>query len=248
MKVINKIYHFIVDVKIPTLAGSLCFFILLNGGSYLFLFVSLSSYFFIDFIPVLKQNLAEGLFKDIILYLFEHNSNLSISIFLFGSSIYSSSSLYYHFMHICELLTKRSVDGRISKRVQSLLLVPSVLILSFLMIILLSFLHLYIGYFSYLFLLLFLFLCILFLNKLILKDYTFKRIRKGVIFSFLYIILFSIFFLIYLKLFSNFKIVYGILSFFIIFMFYIYCITIGILIGIYMNCKNLEVSKFLFQP
>lgn len=242
MKVIRKIYHFVVDMKIPTLAGSLCFFLLLNGGSYLFLFVSLSSYFFIDLLPFLKSHLEEGLLKDVVLYLFEHNANLSISLFLLGSSIYSSSSLYYHFLQISELITKQPVDNRLGKRLQALILVPLVLIALFLMMSLLSVIQMTFGGIAYLFFIVFTFLFIYFLNKLVLRKYPFKRLLKGVLFSFLYVFVFSFFFVLYLNVFSDFKIVYGLLSFIIILLFYLYNIIIGILLGIYVNCKNLEVS------
>ena len=81
MRLVSKIYHFVVDPKIPTLSGALCFFLLLNGGSYLFLFVSISSFFFIDYTQYINS-LSDGIVKDIILYLLQYNSNLSISIFL----------------------------------------------------------------------------------------------------------------------------------------------------------------------
>ncbi len=247
MKLIKKIYHFVVDAKIPTLSGSICFFLLLNGGSYLFLFVSLSSYFFIDLFPYLETHLEPSLFKDIVLYLFEHNSNLSISIFLLISSIYSSSSLYYHFMHVCEVITKQPVDDRFGKRIQALVLVPVVLFLLFLSLGLLSIVQMLLGNITYLFFILISFLFIFLLNKIALRRYPFQRLKKGIIFSFLYLFFFSFFFVLYLKVFSNFKIVYGLLSFIIIFLFYLYSIIIGIFIGIYINCKNLEVSSFLFE-
>lgn len=247
MKLIKKIYHFIVDAKIPTLSGSVCFFLLLNGGSYFFLFVSLSSYFLIDLYPYLEEHLEASLFKDVVLYLFEHNANLSISLFLLISSIYSSSSLYYHFMHVCELITKQPVDNRFSKRLQALVLVPLVLLSAFQFIGLLSVIQMLWGDITYLFFMTFILLFIYLLNKIALRRYSVKRLWKGIVFSFLYAVVFSFFFILYLKNFSNFKIVYGLLSFIIIFLFYLYSITIGIFIGIYMNCKNLEVSQFLFE-
>jgi hypothetical protein len=50
--------------------------------------------------------------------------------------------------------------------------------------------------------------------------------------------LFSIGFIAYIRMFSNFKIIYGVLSFVFVFCFYIYSICIGFLIGICINNKN----------
>lgn len=247
MRLIRKIYHLIVDIKIPTLSGGLCFFILINGGSYLFLFVSLFAYFPIDFMDIINTYLKDGVFKEIIVYLFLHNANLSTSLFLLGTSVYSSSSLYYHFMHSCELITKQPIDNRISKRIQALILVPLMLVLIFTLTISIYLLFLIAGNITYVLLIPILFIFLLFLNKLALRGYSFNRIYRGVVFSFLYIVIFTILFIAYLMLYSNFKIVYGILSFFIVFLFYLYIVIIGVLIGIYINCKNLEVFNFVFD-
>ena len=66
MEKIKRIYHFIIDSKIPSLSGALCFFILLNGGSFLFLFVSMSNYLK-NFLPVLEINLKDGELKDLLI-------------------------------------------------------------------------------------------------------------------------------------------------------------------------------------
>lgn len=247
MRLIIKIYHLIVDIKIPTLSGGLCFFILINGGSYLFLFVSLFSYFPIDVLDIINTYLKDGIFKEIIVYLFLHNANLSTSLFLLATSIYSSSSLYYHFMHSCELITKKPIDNRIGKRIQSLILVPLMLLLVFILTISIYMLFLMVGSITYILLIPVLFLFLLFLNRIALRGYSLKRIYKGALFSFLYIVIFTVLFIIYLMLYSDFKIVYGILSFFIVFLFYLYIVIIGVLIGIYINCKNLEVFNFVFD-
>jgi len=247
MSRITKIYHLVVGTKIPTLSGALCFFILLNGGSYLFLFVSLFSYFPLNVMDVLNSYIVDGLLKEILIYLFEHHSNLSSSIILLATSIYSSSSLYYHFLEACELITKQPVDNRFGKRIQALILVPLMLLLVFIITIGIYILRITLGNAIYILMLLIILLFIYLLNRIALRGYSIKKLTKGVLFSFLYIIIFSGLFLVYLNIFSNFKIVYGILSFFIVFLFYLYIAIIGILVGIYLNCKNIEVSNFLFD-
>ena len=73
------------------------------------------------------------------------------------------------------------------------------------------------------------------INIIAIKEYNIKKIYKGYLFSFVYTIIFTVGFIIYLRLFSNFKIIYGVLSFIFIFCFYIYSICIGLLVGICIN-------------
>ena len=222
---IKRIYHLIVDAKIPTMAGALAFFLFVNGGSYLFLFVTLSMYLPFDLNIIINEGISDGLLRDFLLYLVNHSANLNYSIFLIITSIYSSSSLYYHFMHIGEQLSKTPQEHKISKRVRALALVFLFLVLISLIIIAMLFIMLYIG------------------NVLIF--HTNKKIMKGVLFSLAYVVLFTILFVVYLSYFSNLKVVYGVFSSLIVFMFYIYILCIGVLLGIYVNSKNLDVFRLL---
>ena len=89
MKKLLDIFHFVVESKITTLAGSLCFFLLLNGGSYIFLIVSITS-FIIDYETIINSLLNDGLIKDLLVYLFKHSSSIQFNIILILTSIYSS--------------------------------------------------------------------------------------------------------------------------------------------------------------
>lgn len=244
MKAIKSFYHIIVDNKISTLSGALCFFILLNGGSYLFLFSNIAS-MIIDVSPLIDKLLEDGIIKDIFLYLLRYNSNLNISIVLLIGSLYSSSSLYYHFIHIAEAITKIPINIKFGKRILSLILVLIVLIAIFVFVMGLIILESINKVLFYLFLLVGYLLIIIFLNKLILKN---KSLFNGILFSFIYGIVFTILFILYINIFSSFKIVYGVLSFIIVFLFYLYIMTIGLLMGIYINCKNLDVFNLLSIP
>lgn len=239
---IKRIYHFIVDKKIPTLSGALCFFILINGGAVLFLIISMSKYLFIDIIPYIDNVLADNSFKDIIMYLLNHNASIPISIFLLLTSIYSSSSLYYHFLNIVELITNIPISYSISKRLLSLLIVPISIIFIFISIILLVILSNHNNLF-YIFLSLYSVIIIYLLNKIALK-LKFKRLIKGIIFTFLYFFIFTILFILFIKINTGFKEIYGILSIIIIILFYLYSIIIGLFLGMYINWKNIEVSYF----
>ena len=111
---IKKIHHLLVESKIITLSGSFAFFLFLNGGSYLFLFIALSNYLPFDFRSMTILNIEDGLTKDLLLYFINHNVSIQHSIFLIITSIYSSSSLYYHFIHISEVLIDKDRSNKSS--------------------------------------------------------------------------------------------------------------------------------------
>ncbi len=245
----RDIYHFVVDKKIPTLACSLAFITILNGGSFLFLYVILSGLFHNSFNDLVMEQIQDGKLKDLILYFFNYQNNLPYSIFLILTSIYSASSLYYHLMNIVELITQIPFHISLSKRVLSLIFTIGYLLLFNFTTLLLTELILFFNHFykilSSLLILLILFLTIYFIQTISFNTKSFKRIYKGVFFSLIYTILWTIGFAIYLSFFTNFKIVYGILAFFVILFFYIYIICIGILLGIYLNHKNINLLKLL---
>lgn len=238
----KRIYHFVVDKKISTLSGALCFFLLLNGGSFFFLLISLSNYLFIDIVPYIEKILTENASKDVIMYLLKHNAGLPISIFLLLTSLYSSSSLYYHYLNVIEIITSIPIKYNLSKRLLSLLIVPISLLLFIIIISLIYFSTM--SSLFYIVLSFFVFLIIYLLNMISLKQ-NFKRIIKGSVFSFIYILIFTIMFILFVKINTSFKEVYGIFSIIIILFFYLYSVTIGLMLGIYMNWKNIEVSYFL---
>lgn len=236
------------DKKIPTLAGSLTFFLVLNGGSFLFLYITISNLLPHSFLDLFLNELEEGTLKDFIKYFFSYQDNLSYSIFLIISSIFSSSSLYYHLMHVSELIGSKPLKLSISRRLLAIVL--TLLFLILLHIITFCSTYLMVRFRSESFNILLVTLLVVFIllifiiNLTALRTINIKRIIKGCIFSVIYFIIFSFGFVLYLKIFSNFKIVYGVLSFLVILMFYMYILCIGLVIGIYINCKNLDVFKF----
>lgn len=239
MKKLLDIFHFVVESKITTLAGSLCFFLLLNGGSYIFLIVSITS-FIIDYETIINSLLNDGLIKDLLVYLFKHSSSIQFNIILILTSIYSSSSLYYHFIQAGEVITDYKIDYKYSKRIISVILAFIVIFILFVLSILISILPFLFSNRLILYLIaITLFILIIYiLNKLILKT-SFKNIKFGLLFTVIYSCIFTFGFVIYLSFFS-FKIVYGYLAVIIIFLFYLYVIMIGILLGIKLNWKKVE--------
>lgn len=245
----KNIYHFVVDKKIPTLAGCMAFNFILNGGSFLFLYIILSSYFSNSFNDILINNIADGKLKDLLAYFFNYQNSIPYSIFLVITSVYSASSLYYHLISVVELITQIHYKVSFSKRILAILITIIYLVILNLITLISTQVILYFNsIFQILFLsvlLLIFSLTIFVINFVAIRDYKIKRVYKGALFTIIYFILFTTGFIIYLKLFSNFKIVYGILSFFIILFFYIYVLSIGILLGIYLNYKNINLLDFV---
>lgn len=247
---IARIYHFVMDKKIPTLASAIAFSLIMNGGSFLFLFIILSGLFSNSFQEVILNTFEDGKLKDLIAYFFDYQNNISYSILLVITSIYSASSLYYHLMGIVEYITDTNYNRSVSKRILAigitiLYLLGLNIITLFASEIIVHFNYLYMALSLLLVLLIFV-LTVYVVQVISLKTYSIKKLYKGILFTTIYFIIFTIGFVIYLKLFSNFKIVYGILSFFIILFFYIYVLCIGLLLGInlnHLNIKRLELSK-----
>ena len=241
MKIIMKIYYFIIEGKLPTLAAALSFFVVLNSGSFLFLFVSMLSFLPVQIKSFIDEYMLDGLFKSTLLYFITTQENIKLTLLLAITSIYSSSSLYYHFLNISEILTRNPIK---SKRTKALISVPITLFLIYFLVGILSILLSKYIIATILFILLIVFLSIYLINHNIFKK-PIKRLFGGIIFTFLFIFLFTFFFILFIYIFKSFKQIYGLLSIYIIFMLYIYIVIIGLLIGIKLNCKNLGILYFL---
>lgn len=243
---LSKIYHFVMDKKIPTLASAIAFNLIMNGGSFLFLFIILSGFFSNSFHEVFLNSFEDGKLKDLISYFFDYQNNISYSILLVITSIYSASSLYYHLIGIVEFITEQTYSISFSKRILAIGITIIYLIGLNIFTLIASEIILFLNRLYHILswiLLLFVFILTIYVVHVIsLKTYRFKRLYKGILFTTIYFILFTIGFVIYLKLFSNFKIVYGILSFFIILYFYIYVLCIGLLLGINFNYLNINFN------
>ena len=184
MELIRKIYHLLVDTKIITLAASFAFFFCFNSGSYLFLFISLSNYLSFDFRSLTIINLDNGLLKDILLYLINHNTSLTHSLFLVITSIYSSSSLYYHFIHISDLLVDSKIEN---KRLKS---ITVTLIFLFLVSMIFSGVSVFLSYNYQIYktiisisVIVIIFLVVYMLNVIGMNTLKISRLYTGVLFS-----------------------------------------------------------------
>ncbi len=237
------------DKKIPTLSNAIAFNLIMNGGSFLFLFIIISGFFSNSFEQLILSLIENEQLKSLISYFFNYQNNIPYSIMLIITSIYSASSLYYHLMGIVEFITDMSYKISISKRILAIIItIIYLLMLNFITLIF----NRIIIYFKILsiFIVLFIFIFTIYVLQIIsLKTYKIKKLYKGILFTIIYFILFTIGFYLYLKIFSNFKIVYGVLSFFIILFFYLYMMSIGLLLGINLNhlINNKKCQKIICE-
>ncbi len=242
---LSRIYHFVMDKKIPTLASAIAFNLIMNGGSFLFLFIILSGLFSNSFHELILNTLDDGKVKDLISYFFDYQNNISYSILLVATSIYSASSLYYHLIGIVEFITDTKYSITSSKRILAIGITIVYLVGLNIITLLASEVIMLLNYFyivlSWLLILLVFVLTIYVVQVISLRTYQIKKLYKGILFTTLYFILFTLGFILYLRLFTNFKIVYGILSFFIILYFYIYVLCIGVLLGINLNHLDINI-------
>ncbi len=240
----SRVYHFIMDKKIPTLASAIAFNLIMNGGSFLFLFIILSGLFSNSFQELILNTVEEGKLKDLISYFFDYQTNISYSILLVITSLYSASSLYYHLIGIVEFITETTIPVPVSKRILAIGITIAYLfglnLITLLATELILLFH-YIYILLSLLLLLIIFIITIYVIQVVsLHTFQIKKLYRGILFTTAYFILFTTGFILYLKLFSNFKIVYGILSFFIILFFYLYILCIGVLLGINLNHLNIK--------
>lgn len=239
---IKYFYRLIIDNKIPSLASIVAFNIILNGGAFLFLYLLISNVFNNSLLNQILEKFEDGELKELFMYFTDYQNNMKYSLFLIFTSIYSASSLYYHIINVIELLTGRRYDIRISKRIVSVVLtvvflvIINVIAVLFFEIINRTLVSFKIGVSGLILILIG--LSLYYFNYICVKTMRFNKIYKGYLFSFFYILLFTIGFIVYLDYFSNFKVIYGVLSFIFIFCFYIYSICVGVLIGLCMNIKN----------
>ena len=71
--VIKRFYRLIIYNKIPTLASSIAFNIILNGGSILFLYLIISRYFDNKYITNLIESLESSKLKELITYFIDND-------------------------------------------------------------------------------------------------------------------------------------------------------------------------------
>lgn len=231
-----------------TLSGSIAFFLIINGGSlaYLILFISnllnielqIDSQTIMNFLNNIKSNMV--------------SSNIYYTVFFMITSIYGASTLFFHLLKAGEIIYEEVNDKfTLIKRFTAIIFLIFMLFIieSFFILLILSknfFNHIFwqiIKYIILLFLPYFIAVCI---NFFLTPHYVkFKEINKGATFTTIFWYIVTIGFTIYIKIFTNYKAIYGALSFFIVFMIWIYLLAQGLLIGIILNYYEKEKNTKL---
>lgn len=231
-----------------TLSGSIAFFLIINGGSLAYLILYISNLF--DF----KFEVAN---KTIMTFLsrIENNidySNVIFTIFFIATSIYGASSLFFHLLKTGEMIYEEVNDKfTLIKRLTAIIFLTATLF-----IIELFFILIVIGkhFFSNLFWQILKYIILLFLPYVISicinffitpHSVKFKEINKGALFTTFFWYIITIGFTIYVNIFTNYKAIYGALTFFIVFMIWIYLLAQGLVIGVILNFYEKEKNTRL---
>jgi uncharacterized BrkB/YihY/UPF0761 family membrane protein len=231
-----------------TLSGSIAFFLIINGGSLAYLILYISNLF--DF----KFEVAN---KTIMTFLsrIENNidySNVIFTIFFIATSIYGASSLFFHLLKTGEMIYEEVNDKfTLIKRLTAIIFLTATLF-----IIELFFILIVIGkhFFSNLFWQILKYIILLFLPYVISicinffitpHSVKFKEINKGALITTFFWYIITIGFTIYVNIFTNYKAIYGALTFFIVFMIWIYLLAQGLVIGVILNFYEKEKNARL---
>lgn len=243
---VYSLYKILKEKNYTTLAGSIAFFFIINGGALIFLISLIFNLFNLRFTAYFPS--TNPFVNELLLYV--DNNSLSYfktySFILIVTSIWSSSTLFYHLLKSGELIyEKKRKKYPFFIRILSVLFVAIflVIILSSIIILILGNLilaHLNNNLLSILikiFMLLIvpsiaIFFFLIFVPPVKLK---FKNVYKGALFTLSFWIVSTLLFQIYLNIFNNFKAIYGALTFVIIGMIYIYLLAIGLVIGLVIN-------------
>ncbi len=243
LSLILKTYKRLMKKSYSTLSGAIAFFLIINGGSILYLILFVSNLFDFKFevenktIMMFLRNIEASM----------NYSNLFFTIFFIATSIYGASSLFFHLLKAGEIIYDEVNDKfTLIKRFTAIIFLTATIF-----IIELFFILIVIGrhFFSNLFWQVLKYIIILFIPYVIAicinffvtpHSVKFKEINKGALFTTLFWYVVTIGFTIYMNIFTEYKAIYGALSFFIVFMIWVYLLAQGLMIGIILNFYQKE--------
>lgn len=248
MKKFIEFYRIFKEKKITSLSASITFFFIVNGGSLCFLVAFFFNMFELD-IP--KEAYESNTYLNYVMNFFSANNPSSSYIILILTSIWSSSSLFYHIILAGESIYNESHKKITFKhRIIAIVLVIIFMVMSIVTILMIilgrmaikRFSNGYIMTYVEMFFLLVVasFVILFFLLFIPPKSLKIKDTLKGYLFTILLWQITTVAFRLYLKAFNNFKAIYGFLTFIIIGMIYIYLLVIGLVIGLVINSFNVK--------
>lgn len=248
LSMILKTYKRLMKKSYSTLSGSIAFFLIINGGSLAYLILFIGNLFNFKF---------EVNNKTIMMFLnnIERNvdyANDFMTIFFVITSIYGASSLFFHLLKVGENIYEEANDKfTLIKRLTAIIFLTVTIFIIELFLILIV-----IGkqFFSTLFWQILKYIIILFIPYVIAicinffvtpHSVNFKEINKGALFTTVFWYVVTIGFTIYMNIFTEYKAIYGALTFFVIFMIWLYLLAQGLVIGIILNYYEKEKNARL---
>lgn len=183
------------------------------------------------------------------IYVKSNSIDSKYSIFFILTSIFSSSTLFFHLLKVGEILyDKRREKFKLMVRLMAIILVFLFILLIIscvIVFIIISYINNYISFkFIYLIFQISItvfvpLIIIVFFNLFIPPvNLGFVNTLPGSFFTLLFWVISTIIFSLYVKFFANFKEIYGTITFFIVFMIWIYILINGLIIGMIINRRN----------
>ena len=218
---IYQAYKALMKKSYSTLAGAVAFFLIINGGSLLYLMITIANLFNIS-IDFGNNILGEAIIE------ISKNASYTSSLIFFATSIYSASTLFFHLIKIGEMIYEE-VNTRfnlIKRFIAIIFLCAFVFIIeSFFVVLLLSksiFNNLLWNIFRYVGFMLVSYavaLCIIFF--ITPHRVRYHEIKRGAFLATMLWFLVTIIFTLFLSIVTNYKAIYGALTFYVVFMIWI---------------------------
>ena len=231
-----------------TLSGAIAFFLIINGGSIAYLVLFIANMF--DFKFEVDNNMINSFLSNIESKI--DYSNNFFTIFFILTSIYGASSLFFHLLKTGEMIYEEINDKfTIIRRFTAIIfLFATIFIIELFFILFVLGNNIFNNFFwhsaKYIILLFIPYVIAICINFFVTPhSVKFKEINKGACFTTVFWYIVTIGFAIYVEIFTNYKAIYGALTFFIVFMIWIYLLAQGLIIGIILNYYEKEKNARL---
>ena len=244
---IYQAYRLLMKKSYSTLSGAVAFFLIINGGSILFLTISVGNLFNISF--DIDNDVINNVVETIIA-----NATYSSSFFFIITSIYSASSLFFHLIKTGEIIYEE-VNNRFNmlKRFIAIIFLCAFIFIveTFFVILFLSrtlfnnFLWNIFRYISFMVVAYLLSLCIIFF--ITPHRVRYHEIKRGAMLATSLWYLITVLFTLFLNIVTNYKAIYGSLSFYVVFMIWVYLLAQGLIVGVVYNYyHHLKIDRLFF--
>ena len=253
---ILRLYKDLKERHFTTMAGAIAFFVIVNCGSLFFLVASILHLF--NFKIPSEGVFANDFFTNILNFFDENTKRINAShVILSITSLWSSSTLFYHIMLIGEIIYNRKRKRYyLMHRVVAIFLVVIFMVLILLMIFMIILGNISLKYIENIWLkslfetLMMMvipsFIIIFFLIFVPPYKISFKAIIPGYLITISSWIISTFTLELYLRFFSNFKALYGIFTMIIIGVIYLYILIIGLIIGLVAN-EHIPKNRIINQ-